>query len=81
MIYKSIGSIKQAKKAGFGGVHSPDGDCACEFDDFAPCDESPDDCILGKKVECLGNASDPTVELCCGDCNFHIVSGPTQEGT
>jgi len=55
------------KKNGFDGLYCA-GECACEADDLAPCDQLGLDCSPGFKSPCLGGDDCP---LDC-DCGFHI---------
>lgn len=59
---------RQLAKAGYDGLYSPDGECACLVGDLYPCGERQDDCEPGYKVPCPG----ATCYL-GGDCDWHVA--------
>ena len=42
---------KELQEKGFDGVYYP-GECACCFDDFAPCGHSAEECLPGYIIRC-----------------------------
>lgn len=52
---------------GFDGLYNPEGECACENNDLAPCDDIIAFCEPGYKTKC-----DPENCPNGGGCDFHI---------
>lgn len=57
--------------AGYDGLVSSDGECACELSDLFPCcTEDNSDCEAGHKVSC-----EPRECHVGGECDWHIRPG------
>ena len=60
--------IEVAEREGFDGLFHPDGECACTWDDLAPCGTESFDCVFGYRAPCD-----------CGGHDFHISSEKPEE--